>query len=127
MPGVGSSAWSRQGHRTENCITCRERGASGTLTGTAVSPPGAPTVSYACLLWYKVPVDFSRHNAEVAALWERYSQGTNDRVPITFAIDEQYRLPLHGCGFREYYHSAALPGGGMSLRASTVVRTGVLC
>ena len=53
-------------------------------------------------------MDFAEHNASVTALWETYAQGTNERVPVTFAIDEQYRLPLYGCGYREYYQSAEL-------------------
>jgi uroporphyrinogen-III decarboxylase len=53
-------------------------------------------------------MDFAAHNAMVTALWEAYGQGTNERVPVTFAIDEQYRLPRYGCGYREYYQSAEL-------------------
>lgn len=53
-------------------------------------------------------MDFAAHNATVAALWEAYAAGTNERVPLTFAIDEQYRLPRYGCGYRRYYQSAAL-------------------
>ena len=53
-------------------------------------------------------MDFTEHNASVAALWEAYAAGTNERVPITFMVDEQYRLPLYGCSYREYYHSAEL-------------------
>ena len=53
-------------------------------------------------------MDFTAHNAMVASLWEAYAARTNDRVPFTFMIDEQYRLPRYGCSYRDYYHSGAL-------------------
>ncbi len=53
-------------------------------------------------------MDFAAHNARVAELWAAYGEETNERVPVTFAIDEQYRLPLYGCSYRDYYHSAEL-------------------
>ncbi len=53
-------------------------------------------------------MDFAAHNAMVADLWQAYAAGVNERVPITFAIDEQYRLPLYGCSYRHYYQSAEL-------------------
>src|SRR5512141_1977648 len=44
----------------------------------------------------------------VAELWQHHEEGTNDRVPIHFAIDEQWRLPRYGCNFRDYYHDPEL-------------------
>lgn len=46
---------------------------------------------------------FEAHNAAVKQLWDDYGQNRHSRVPIHFAFDEQVRLPLYGCTFREYY------------------------
>jgi len=46
---------------------------------------------------------FEEHNAAVKKLWDDFHRGTNERVPITFSADEQFRLPFYGCTFREYY------------------------
>lgn len=51
-------------------------------------------------------IDVDRHNAEAAELWAAHAAGTNDRVPVTLAFDEQFLLPLSGVSFREYYTSA---------------------
>ena len=46
---------------------------------------------------------FQAHNEAVARLWRDYAQGSNRRVPVTLAFDEQFLLPLFGCTFRHYY------------------------
>lgn len=51
-------------------------------------------------------LDFDAHNAAVTALWAAYAQGLHERVPVTFMVDEQYRLPQYGCSYRDYYQSA---------------------
>lgn len=43
------------------------------------------------------------HNVAVRQLWDSFARHSNKRVPIRFAFDEQVRLPLYGCSFREYY------------------------
>lgn len=46
---------------------------------------------------------FEEHNAAVKQLWDDYGRNRHARVPIRFAFDEQFRLPLYGCTFRQYY------------------------
>lgn len=50
-----------------------------------------------------IPADLSHHAEEVAELWVAYSRGENERVPITFACDEQVWLKISGHTFREFY------------------------
>ena len=43
------------------------------------------------------------HKREVEALWSAYSRKENQRVPITFACDEQVWLKVSGHTFHEFY------------------------
>ncbi|MCC6444791.1 MAG: hypothetical protein IT210_15190 [Armatimonadetes bacterium] len=45
----------------------------------------------------------SDHADEVASLWEAFARKENDRVPISFACDEQVWLKVSGHGFKEFY------------------------
>ena len=42
-------------------------------------------------------------NEQITRLWKAYREGTNDRIPVTIAFDEQFLLPYWGCSFRQYY------------------------
>ena len=47
--------------------------------------------------------DLPRHAAEVDALWAAYARRENDRVPLTFACDEQLWLKVAGETFLRFY------------------------
>ena len=58
--------------------------------------------------WQKASeTSFRAHNEAVARLWRDYAHGSNQRVPVTLAFDEQFLLPLFGCTFRHYYQNVA--------------------
>jgi len=69
--------------------------------------------------------DVPSHNAEVARLWEAYGQGTNERVPVTVAFDEQFLLPLQGRSFRGYYTNSEVQLD-VQLRNQEWIRTHVV-
>jgi len=47
--------------------------------------------------------DSSQHKKDVEILWSAYSRKENQRVPITFACDEQVWLKVSGHTFHEFY------------------------
>lgn len=53
-------------------------------------------------------MDFRKHNEEVKELWDDYHHGCNHRVPILISADEQFRLPLYGCTFKQYYQDVKI-------------------
>lgn len=58
---------------------------------------------------YTSPAAYHKPTAdEVQALWAAYAQGTNERVPITFASDEQLWLKVARRTFGEFYADPAV-------------------
>ena len=49
------------------------------------------------------------HEERVSELWGDFNRGENDRVPVTFACDEQLWLKIAGHSFREFYQKFVLP------------------
>lgn len=47
--------------------------------------------------------EIQRHNTMVEELWEDFEERCNERIPIVFAYDEQFQLPLYGTTYRKYY------------------------
>ncbi len=39
----------------------------------------------------------------VEELWEDFEKRRNERIPVVFAYDEQFQLPLYGTTYRRYY------------------------
>ena len=69
--------------------------------------------------------DWEAHNQQVRRLWQEYHDGTNGRVPVTLAFDEQFLLHHWGCTFERYYRDVPTQLD-LQLRSQEWVRTSVL-
>ncbi|MHB9033908.1 MAG: hypothetical protein ACYC6L_12790, partial [Anaerolineae bacterium] len=49
------------------------------------------------------PAERQAHAGQVSALWRDYANHRNQRVPISFACDEQLWMKAEGCTFGEFY------------------------
>ena len=51
---------------------------------------------------------FEEHNRMVEKLWKDLSEGRNERIPVWFSFDEQFKLSFYECTFSEYYQDPKL-------------------